>query len=1050
MVLVKKAMAVAISSALSVMTLSVPAARADDYEKIDISSEHRESRTIDNAHVVMTGSGAAVHVSGAQNQLQGDGYDVHATAASKKDAVIGLHVEAGGSAVLSNVNIATAGSDRADAVVVTGANSRISLNNLQIVTEGATSRGVVATKGGQAILSGGSISTSGYAAEALSASGAGSRIDASNMTLTNSSTSNGTVVRAADGASIALDKVAVNAQGNMEAIAVEGSGSSLTAKGVNLTAAGGVGVRVSSAAFTFSDGSITAEGDGVLLSRVSKDPGGMAKISNSDILSKDGYGVNVNADAATASLDTVRITTLGNYGSGIWLPGKGSQAHLKNTQIETFGSQATGIDNRAGQATINGGSTITHGSSSHALYASADTSGSPGAAFDVKGAQVETFGRSAMGAVARLSGAEITIRDSQVVTHGASSTGLFASGRGASVTFIDSDLLTEGESAHGLAVSNNGTGQLQGANVKTLGDNAHGVNSYATSADVVNNIEVNSSQIETQNGVGILVSGGGLNTRLTDSHLLARTAGEPGIALRVTDNENGVLAQNVQVDSVRSQIAGDVVVDAGTLHLNLNDHSALEGAIKDNAQSAQLAIDKTSAWTLTADSTVSHLANAGVVEFADPGLAGAFKQLSVAGDLTGNGRYIMNTNLGLQAGDRLLVGGQIMGQNQILVRNSGGEPDAAGRSLRLVESAGGPGSFSLANTGAVVDAGTFRYALQAGVKPGSWDLVNVGQTPGPGPGPGPGPVPGPENLSTGANAAINSSAIATLRGTWDAERATLVQRVGELREGSGGEGVWVRGFGQQQSLDNGVGRDFSQQVQGTQVGIDMRISKGEGVLVVGGLAGYSQTNRNFKGEGNGTLDSYHVGAYATYLDDTGWYVDNVLTLNRWDTRLDVIGTDGIKVSGHSRSQGAGGSVELGKQIRLQEGWFVEPQVQVSLLYVAADSYRLDNGLKVDAGDGVSTQMRAGARTGRKLVLDNGMHLQPYLKAGWVEDFSAQNTIKTNGISSHPDGSGGGWYAGAGLTGELDRRQQVFADVETSQGSSIDRPWAVNVGYRFSW
>lgn len=1037
MVLVKKALTIAVSSALSLLTLSTPSAQAADYEKIDLSSSLGESLTLDDVRVNFTGSGAGILVSGAQNQLQGSDYEVNVNVAK------GVQVEAGGQATLNDARITTGGSSQAEGALVTGAGSRLTLNDAQITTTGGSSSGVVATAGGQALLSGGSISTSGTQAVALSASGAGSSIQASNMSLSSSATSWGTLVRAVGGSSITLDNVTVSTLGNIGAMFAEGVGSSINANGVNLTTSNGQGARVSSgAALTFSNGSINAKSDGILLERLNQRPGGAAHVSNSDIVSQNGYGINLNAQGSVADLDNVRITTQGNYGSGLWLPSNNSRADLKNSTIETFGTSGVGIDNHGGKVTMDGGGVITHGTSSHALYASADTSNSSGVEFDVKGVQIETFGRGSMGALARKSGAKISVSDSHIVTHGDSAHGLFASGRGVSVALTDSDLLTEGASAYGLSISNNATSSLQGSGLKTSGAEAHGIVSFATGAGVVNDVEVNASQIETQDGVGILVNGGGLSSRFTDSRLEARTAGEPGIALWITDGEDGVLAGNVQLDAVRSSLVGDVVVDAGTLQLNLSDHSALQGAIQGKQQSALLSIDDSSFWTLTDDSTLSQLNNAGVVEFAEPGLAGAFKQLRVAGDLSGDGYYIMNTDLGQQSGDRLLVGGQVTGQNQILVRNTGSEPGASGQLLTLVESAGGPGSFSLANAGGVVDAGTYRYALQGDAQSGDWDLVNVGRNQA--------LKPGKDNLSTGASAAINSSAIATLRGTWDAERATLVQRVGELRQGSGGQGLWIRGFGQKQSLDNGVGRDFSQQVQGTQLGIDTRIGTGQGAWVVGGLAGYSRTDRDFKSEGDGKLDSYHAGAYATYLDDSGWYADSLLTLNRWSTRLDLRGTDGAKVSGHSRSHGAGVSVEAGKQISLDDGWFVEPQVQLSALYVAADSYRLSNGLHVDAGDGLSTQMRAGARTGRSLQLDNGMRVQPYLKAGWVEDFSARNTVKTNGISSHPDGSGGGWYAGAGLTGELKRSHQVFADVETSQGTSIDRPWAVNVGYRFNW
>ncbi|NBF04562.1 autotransporter outer membrane beta-barrel domain-containing protein [Pseudomonas sp. Fl5BN2] len=1003
-----------------------------------MSSPQGESLTLDGVSVDHSGSGPAVRVNGAQNQLQGSGYEIHATADDSSTVVVGVQVGAGGQATLTDVNITTGGSDFATGAVSTGAGSQLTLNDAQITTSGSQSRGVSVTAGGQAQLSGGSIDTSGNQADALSASGNGSVIQASNMTLNTHSTGSTRGVTASAGVSVQLDRVTVNSEGFLGAMSVDGLGSSISADRVTVNASNGRGVSVTSASLTFSNGVINAKGDGIYLSSQYQKPGGTAVVSNTTITTQNGYGINVNASGASADLDNVHIIT--DSGAAIWMPGSNTRVDVKNSILETHGTQALAIDNRGGVFTMDGGVISTQGNSAHALYASPDTGGSPGAVFNVSGTLIETSGLGAVGALARLSGANITLNDSRIVTHGDLAHGLFASGRGASVQLVDSDVLTAGEQAYGLSISNNASTLFQGASVGTGGAQAHGIFSYATLTGVVNNVEVNASRIETQDGAGILVNGGGLTTHLTDSVLIGRRGGQPGTALWITDRASGVLAGAVKLDAVRSHLQGDVLVDAGSLQLSLADHSSLDGAIKGGGRDTQLTLDDSSAWLLRGDSSLTGLTNNGVVEFADPGLAGAFKQLQVSGDLAGDGLYIMNTDLGRQQGDRLVIDGQVMGSNQILIRNSGVEPSAEGQSPNLVQSAGGPGSFTLANRDGVVDVGTFRYALQADTQ-GNWNLLNVGRTQ---------PTPGPDNLSTGASAAVNSSAIASLRATWDAERATLLQRVGELREGADQQGLWIRGFGQQQSLDNGVGRDFSQRVQGTQLGIDTRIDTAGGQLVVGALAGYSQTDRDFKGEGSGKLDSYHLGGYATYLDDSGWYTDTLLTLNRWSNRLDVWGTDGAKVSGSSRSKGAGLSVEVGKQIDLGNRWFVEPQAQVSMLYARSDSYRLDNGLQVEPGDGLSTQVRVGARAGRELQLNNGTRLQPYLKAGWIEDLSAQNKVRTNGIASRPDGSGGGWYAGVGMAGELTRNHQLYAEVETSEGSNIDRPWAANVGYRFSF
>lgn len=96
---------------------------------------------------------------------------------------------------------------------------------------------------------------------------------------------------------------------------------------------------------------------------------------------------------------------------------------------------------------------------------------------------------------------------------------------------------------------------------------------------MVNEVQVTASHIQTQDGVGILVNGGGLNTRFTDSTLTGRSSGQQGTALWITKSTCGALAEAVNLEAVSSNLLDDVQVDGGSLQLFLADHSSLDGAI---------------------------------------------------------------------------------------------------------------------------------------------------------------------------------------------------------------------------------------------------------------------------------------------------------------------------------------------------------------------------------------------------------------------------------------------------------------------------------------
>lgn len=987
------------------LLVALSPAQAATIGQVDVSSEEGDWLILDNDQVAYTGKGAAIGVSGKQNGFTGAAMDVRVTAARPNDAVTGLQVVGGGQGALQGSTV-TASGYFGDGASASGVGSQVRLEQTDITTDGSRGRGVVVDQGASAALIGASVTTTGFMADAVSAMGAGSSISVTDTSLSSAGNAAFTV-RAQQGAHIDLHNGNATAHGQYAAVFnLTGADTVITADGVKVQSDLAQGVDMQEGLLQFSNGSINAMTDGILIRPSSPLGGGRAQVSHSQVLSQTGNGINLDAKGASLELNDSHVTAQGNNGSAIWMPGSDTQADVHNSVLETWGAQAAAIDNRAGALRMDGGRVVTQGDSSHGLYASTDViggqAGGPSATFEVRNVVIETFGHGSVGAFARLAGAQISLTDSQVLTHGDLSHGVFAS-NGAIVT-------------------------AQGTHIETLCDNAYGLVSQA-STDVANQIDLTDSTVLAHNSTALRVSGGSLRADLTNSSLTGRDA------IWMTAGSNGPAAGQVALDSDQSLIEGDIRVDDGTLQLSLRNQSRLEGAITDNPMASRLSLDDSSDWLMRGNSSISQLANNGTVDFAEP-TTSDFMRLKVGGDLDGDGRYLMNTDLGTLRGDRLEVGGQVTGNNQIVVRNSGAEPSSGGQRLTLVESLGGAGDFSLANRGQAVDVGTYRYTLQRDTSAAGhsqWSLVNVGS-----------------HLSTAASAAINSSALSTLRDTWDAERGSLIQRLGDVRVGGHSQGVWMRSYGQKQDLDNAAARHFSQHVNGMQLGVDTRLARSHGAWVLGGLAGYSHANRDFNGEGSGKLDSYYIGTYATYLDDSGWYADSLLTLNRWSTRFDLHATDGDHVSGKTRSSGAGLSFETGKRVSLEEGWFAEPQVQLSALYGGSDRYRLSNGLRVEADDGIATQLRGGALLGRVLTLDAGVTVQPYIKAGWIQDLSARNQVKTNDISSHPDGNGGGWYAGAGVTGALAHGQHVYADVETSDSPTLKRPWALNIGYRLTW
>ncbi|HEX8596796.1 MAG TPA: autotransporter outer membrane beta-barrel domain-containing protein [Pseudomonas sp.] len=480
-----------------------------------------------------------------------------------------------------------------------------------------------------------------------------------------------------------------------------------------------------------------------------------------------------------------------------------------------------------------------------------------------------------------------------------------------------------------------------------------------------------------------------------------------------------------------SQLVGDVQVEEGSFaNLDLKKNASLTGTIT-NATS--LVIDESSLWTMEKDSTIGALKlNGGLVDLRGTDGNASFHQLDVK-ELSGNGRFALGTDLAANAGDTLNVSGTATGNHKLLVENTGAEPKAGGPDRQLVHIDGGDAQFSVASEDGLVDAGAYSYALQQ--RPGAtegndWFLVQTGE------------------VSKSTEVAIGLFSAAPT--VWYGESATLRSRMGELRTDKDQGGGWMRTYGNKYDMSAAGGVEYSQQQQGISFGADLPISSNDGQWLVGLMGGYSKSDLDLKAGNKGQVDSFYVGAYSTWLAENGFYIDALVKANRFQNSANVTMRDGAKTKGDYTNYGVGASVEAGKHITISDDWFVEPYAQVSGLWVSGEDYKMDNGLKASTNKADSLLGKAGTHLGRKIALDDGGFVQPYVKAALAHEFVTSNHVKINEARFTNDLSGTRAELGAGIAAQLTDVLQVHADFDFMKGQNIEQPWGVNVGVRYSW
>lgn len=489
-----------------------------------------------------------------------------------------------------------------------------------------------------------------------------------------------------------------------------------------------------------------------------------------------------------------------------------------------------------------------------------------------------------------------------------------------------------------------------------------------------------------------------------------------GNLLEVVDDSTA----NVVVD--HSSLTGDLFADdTSTLNLTLQNRAQLTGNL---INTNSVAINSGAQWTMAGDAQLKSLSmDGGRVDFGD---AEGFSSLSL-GQLSGSGTFKMSIDLLENDGDHLAVNGQADGQFLLDIQNTGQEPQSLEVTpLHVVHTEGGTAQFDV--VGGSIDLGAYSYQLEQ--QGSDWFVVGSGKTISP---------------STKSVLALFNVAPSI----WYSELSSLRSRMGEVRN-SGEGGGWMRGYGNQLNVSTEAGFGYKQRQRGLSFGVDLPVPVSQGQLLVGVMGGYSKSDLNLDRGTAGTVDSFYVGAYGTWLLEEGYYLDVVAKINKLRNKADVAMTNGSKAKGDYDNSAFGASVEFGRTIKLEDDFFVEPYAQLSAVNVSGDRYRLDNGLEAKNNHTQSVLGKAGATLGRNFALADGGSVQPYVRAAFVHEFARKNDVKVNDSTFDNNLFGSRGELGAGVSAALSRSLQVHADLDYMKGDKIEQPWGVNLGLRYAF
>lgn len=792
------------------------------------------------------------------------------------------------------------------------------------------------------------------------------------------------------------------------------------------------------------------ETTGYAMFGLAAETGGKVDAHNMSLVTSGVYSFGVfvgGQDSKFNSTGDLAITTWGEHALGMYAYDY-AKADVEKAHVVTMGDGAFGIQLlRYSQFNLGSASITTKGDGSHGimnwlrsefkgadLAISTEGNGAFGvralseASVNLSRSSINTYGDQSLGVFAGTGSSIDLSRGSSITTYGDESHGVSASGANSLVKLSDSYVQTFGGGSAGVQVEDGGRIELTHSQVKVSGSGAVGAQLSGGS------LAVNGGSIQSQDGVGINISGLG-NTVDIGGAYISSTNGpvinvEGASEALVTVSNGSTLSANNGTGELLGVKLGsglDLVVDGSFLHGNmtipegslvnvrLQNGTRFTGQIAD-VRSLQL--DAGVGWNITGNSNVESLVlGGGAVNFA--GFEG-FHRLTV-GELSGNGDFGLKLDINNRRADFLAVNGQASGRHRLNIHNSGIEPPAGFDPVQVVHTEGGDAVFNV--VGERVDLGAYSYGVER--LGDDWFLVSGGREVSP--------------ATRSVQALFNSAPT-----VWYGEMSALRSRMNEVRS-SGQGGGWMLGYGNKHQVAGSDGLRYKQNQAGFSLGADTPLGSSDGVLMVGLLAGHSKSGLSQARGSAGTVQSFYVGGYGTWMGSDGYYVDGLLKLNQFQNRADVVMSNSTKAKGTYRNYGVGASLEAGREVQLTERLFVEPFVQVSAVTVQGKSLNLDSGLQAHSATTRSLLGKVGTT-----VEHRNQWVSPYVKVALAHEFARDNEVKVNGNSFRNDLQGTRAELGAGLSLSVAKDLQLHADFEYMNGTKIKQPWGGSVGLRYAF
>lgn len=290
--------------------------------------------------------------------------------------------------------------------------------------------------------------------------------------------------------------------------------------------------------------------------------------------------------------------------------------------------------------------------------------------------------------------------------------------------------------------------------------------------------------------------------------------------------------------------------------------------------------------------------------------------------------------------------------------------------------------------------------------------------------------------------------------TWRAETDKLMKRMGDLRHnGEDEKGAWFRVRGAEISRDGEA--SFENKYTVYELGYDEITKKTDRFTRYQGAALSYIDGSNSFARGSGENNGKSIAFYTTEMRNKGHYLDLVFRIADMDSDYKVYDTNGNKITGEPENVGVSLSAEYGrKKVMDDNGWYIEPQGQLTLGYFGGDNYRAkyaDQYIDVHQSGIPSVLGRVGFNIGRDIDENTNIYLKANLLHEFCGDYDVDMVDSAGNRRTESDTFNDTWFEyGIGAAIKTGKNNHIYFDFEKTAGGDFEQDWAWNAGMRWTF